>query len=116
MDLNTVALDRYMTEQDDADRSYKVFEQSVERDDIVEETLLAYRYEIIESLVDEPDSGSNLDIIVSLLEFALYDGARMESAWDHAISVIQKCEFFQRYMHATKDRMFSEWLDKQKYG
>jgi len=116
MDSNTVALDRYMTEQDNADRNYKVFEQSVERDDIVEETVDAYRYEIVDSLADEPDRGSNIDAIVSLLEYALYDGQRKELAWEHAMSALQDCDFFQRYMHATKDRMFCRWLDDYGNG
>lgn len=116
MDSNTVALDRYMTEQDNADQSWAAFEASLDHDEAVESALTTYRYTIIEELLNMPEEPYYHEAMLALMEHALYEGKRKQNAWDEFVEAVQRCKFFANLLHAEKDKLYSIWLDHERYG
>lgn len=116
IDGNTAALNEYMNIQDQYDQGWKSFKQQLDYGDLIERTIKKYRFEIIEQLIDEPDNAVNAEILLALSEFALYEGTRKNNAWVDFTDRLQDSEFFPSMMHAEQDRMYSEWLDQDRYG
>ncbi len=116
MDSNTVALNNYMAEQDAADESWAAFEKELDHDEAVEGALTTYRYTIIEELLNRPEKPYYHEAMLALMEHALYEGKRRRNAWNEFIEAVQRCDFFADLVHAEKDKLYSIWLDHERYG
>jgi len=116
MDSNTVALNNYMAEQDAADESWAAFEKELDHEEAVESALTTYRYTIIEELLNMPEEPYYHEAMLALMEYAMYEGKRQQKAWDEFVETVQRCKFFPDLVHAEKDKLYSMWLDHERYG
>lgn len=114
LDGNTAAMNDFHAKQDRIDDLWDIYNRSLDKEDLIHDTIEYYRQDIIDDLVYYSADEDVMEVVQALMEAALYKGKRSALALDDAIKNLPKFAWFNKLVRLQKERDFEAWLDEQQ--